>query len=255
MFGCMSTDSTGGPSRNERRQARTAKAAAELEALRKKRARKSILTVAAVVVAIAVVIGGLVWFSLSRSDDSKISADASSSTHGLVVGPDDAPHKVVIYEDFLCPYCGDFEAATRDDLTKLAADGKVQIDYRPFVLLSQAGPYSELATSAFAVVQEEAGDDVAKEFHDLLFENQPSESGPFPKADELVDLAVDAGADEAAVKDRIESLDGKAWAEAATKAAEDDGVQGTPTVLLDGKQFQEGNTVEEYAAKLVEKVS
>ena len=254
--GSMSTDSASSHSRKEKREARAAKAAAELEALRKKQARKSILTVAAVVVAIAVIIGGLVWFSLNRSGDSKVTAvDAGSSEHGLVIGPDDAPHKVVIYEDFLCPYCAEFEAASREDLTELAADGKVQVDYRPFVLLDQIGPYSELATSAFAVVQEESGDEVAKTYHDLLFENQPSESGPFPKAADLVDLAVEAGAEESAVKERIENLDGKAWADAATKAAADDGVQGTPTVLLDGEQFQDGNTVQEYADNLVEQIS
>jgi protein-disulfide isomerase len=252
----MSTDSTSGPSRREKREARTAKAAAELEALRKKQARKSILTVVAVVAAIAVVVGGLVWYGLSRSDDTKITAvEAGSSEHGLVIGPDDAPHKVVIYEDFLCPYCGDFEAASREDLAELAAEGKVQVDYRPFVLLDRVGPYSELATSAFAVVQEEAGDDVAKTFHDLLFENQPSESGPFPEAGDLVDLAVEAGAEESAVKDRIESLDGKAWADAATQAAADDGVQGTPTILLDGEQFQDGNSIDDIAANLVEQIS
>ncbi|MBC7298412.1 MAG: thioredoxin domain-containing protein [Demequina sp.] len=227
-----------------------------MEALRKKQARKSILTVVGIVAAIAVIIGGLVWFSLNRSEDGKVTAvDAGSSEHGLVIGPDDAPHKVVIYEDFLCPYCAEFEEATREDLAELAADGKVQVDYRPFVLLSRLGPYSELATSAFAVVQEEAGSEVAKKFHDLLFENQPSESGPFPEAANLVDLAVEAGASEAAVKDRIESLDGKAWADAATRAAADSGVNGTPTILLDGKQFQEGSTMEDIADALVEQIS
>ena len=252
----MSTDSASSPSRKEKREARAAKAAAELEALRKKQARKSILTVAAVVAVIAVVVGGLVWFSLNRSEGDKVvAADAGNSAHGLVIGPDDAPHKVVIYEDFLCPYCGDFEAASRKDLAELAADGKVQVDYRPFVLLDRIGPYSELATSAFAVVQEEAGAEVAKKFHDLLYENQPSESGPFPKAGDLVDLAVEAGAEESAVKDRIENLDGKAWADAATKAAAADGVHGTPTILLDGEQFQDGNSIEEYAANLVKQIS
>ncbi|MFI5623907.1 DsbA family protein [Nocardioides sp. NPDC051685] len=252
----MSTDSASSHSRKEKREARAAKAAAELEALRKKQARKSILTVVAVVAVIAVIVGGLVWFSLNRSEDSEIAApEAGNSEHGLVIGPDDAPHKVVIYEDFLCPYCGDFEAASRKDLADLAADGKVQVDYRPFVLLDRAGPYSMLATSAFAVVQEEAGAEAAKKFHDLLYENQPSESGPFPKAADLVDLAVEAGAEESAVKDRIENLDGKAWADAATKAAAADGVHGTPTILLDGEQFQDGNSIEEYAANLVEQVS
>ena len=45
----------------------------------------------------------------------------------------------MIYEDFLCPFCGALEAATHDDLAALAADGQVRVTYRPFVLLSQVG--------------------------------------------------------------------------------------------------------------------
>ena len=63
----------------------------------------------------------------------------------------------------------------------LADDGKVAGEYRPFVLLSQVGDYSERTAAAFGVVLDQAGPDVAKEFHDLLFANQPSEAGPFPE--------------------------------------------------------------------------
>ena len=37
----------------------------------------------------------------------------------------------------------------------------------------------------------------------------------------------------------------------ATQAAEDAGVQGTPTILLDGELFQDGRTAEELAENLI----
>ena len=61
---------------------------------------------------------------------------------------------------------------------------------RPLPFLAQRFDYSMEAANAFAVVLDESGPDVAKAFHDLLFDNQPSESGPFPDDDQLVDPEV-----------------------------------------------------------------
>src|SRR5690606_24273322 len=112
-------------------------------------------------------------------------------------------------------------------------------------------PYSVAAAAAFAVVLDRAGDEVAKKFHDLLYENQPSEGGPFPDADWFVDLAVQAGADETDVRPGIEDGDGKDWVEGATQASDDLGINSTPTVFLDGSQFQDYRTMEDLAGNLV----
>ena len=48
-----------------------------------------------------------------------------------------APVKVVVYEDFLCPFCRQLETSTRDFLHQDAAKGKVQVEYRPFQLLPE----------------------------------------------------------------------------------------------------------------------
>jgi hypothetical protein len=77
-----------------------------------------------------------------------------------------------------------------------AAAGDVYVEYRPFELLSQFGDYSLRATNAFAVVLDTAGPEVAKEFHDRLYAEQPSEQGPFPDDEWLVELAVESGAEE-----------------------------------------------------------
>jgi len=246
-------------SEKARQRAERAKQLAEQERLKAKRGM--ILKVAGVAVAMVLIV--VAFVAIGQATGGGDGGDgggggmpaAGQSEHGLVVGEADAPHKVVIYEDFLCPYCGELERETGDDLQQLADQGKVQVDYRPFVLLDQVGPYSELATNAFAVVKQESGDAVAKKFHDLLFENQPSESGPFPEAEELVDLAVEAGAQESAVGDGIRDLSEKDWTKGATQEAADAGVQGTPTVFLDGEEFRDGSSAVDLGKNLVEAVS
>ena len=168
-----------------------------------------------------------------------------------MVGPDDAPHTIVIYEDFLCPICGIVETTAGERLTRLAEQGQVQIDYRPVAFLSRYGPYSEEALNAFFVVREESGDDVAEVFHGLLFAQQPPESGPFPDTGDLVDLAVQAGAEEADVRPGIEGGDQADLVAAASEAASDIGVTGTPTIVLDGEPFADGANWEQIANNLV----
>lgn len=243
-------------SKKNRPVARVERAAAALREQEQVERRRRNLMVGGVVVALLVIVlgGFLLSRALDTSDDVHAPA-AGEGDHGLTLGPAGAPHEVVIYEDFLCPYCGELEAASRADLARLAADGKVRVEYRPFNLLSTIGDYSERSAAAFAVVLDTAGPDVAKKFHDLLYENQPSESGPFPSDDDLVGLAVEAGADEAAVRRGLEAGDGKLWVSEATQAALKAGVQGTPTVLLDGKVFRDGRTMQDLASNLVDELS
>lgn len=240
--------------KKNRETGRAARAAAAMAEQRRQEARRRNLMVGGVVLAVLAVV--VLGYFLSRSLDTTndVSAPAAGSEFGLTIGPDDAPHEVIVYEDFLCPYCGEFESKSRDDLAQLAADGKVQVEYRPFNLLSSAGDYSARSAGAFSIVLDKSGADVAKKFHDLLYENQPSESGPFPDNAALVRLAVEAGATESEVKTAIENEDGADWVDRATKAAEKAGVSGTPTVLLEGKVFTDYRTPDDLASKLVEQL-
>jgi protein-disulfide isomerase len=235
-------------SKKNRETDRTARAAAAMAEQRRQESRRRNLMIGGVVLAVLAVV--VLGFFISRSLDttSDVSAPAAGSSYGVTIGPDDAPNEVVVYEDFLCPYCGEFESKTRTDLAQLAADGKVQVEYRPFNLL---GDYSARAAGAFSIVLDKSGPDVAKKFHDLLYENQPSESGPFPDDSDLVTLAVQAGAKEADVKAPIEANEGADWVDRATKAAEKAGVTGTPTILLNGKVFQDYRTSDELASNLL----
>ncbi len=231
------------------RAERAAAFMAERESQARRRQRLTVVGIVAGLV--LVVVAGFAINRLRDTSDDVGTAVDTAGVYGVTIGSDDAPHEVVVYEDFLCPFCGELEKATRERLAALADAGKVTVTYRPFVLLSQIGDYSERTAAAFGVVLDTSGPEVAKEFHDLLFENQPSEEGPFPEDDELVDLAVQAGADEAEVGDAIRDLDGKDFADGATAAADDAGVRSTPTILLDGEVFTDGRTMDELAENLI----
>ncbi len=248
------TDQSTPPSKSEKARLRAEKAAAAAAEARRRERRRNLLVGVAVVVVMVLVVGGGVLIGLSRDNTDEVAdraADDPGGDYGLVVGPDDAPHQVVIYEDFLCPICGIVESTAGERLDQLVEQGQVQIDYRPVAFLSRFGPYSEDALNAFYVVREESGDDVAKDFHDLLFANQPEESGPFPDTGDLLDLAVQAGADEADVQDGIENGSQADLVAAATRAADDIGVTGTPTIVLDGQPFADGGDWQEIADNLV----
>ncbi len=236
--------------------ARAERAAIAFAEAKKRERRRHLLIALGVVAAVAVVVGigfgiNALRGSSGQEDVEAAAPSAGGSDYGLVVGDDAAPHSVVIYEDFLCPICGVFESAAGERLNALIEQGQVQVDYRPISILSRFGPYSDDALNAFFVVRDAAGPEVAKEFHDVLYANQPSESGPFPDRSWLVDRAVEAGATTAQVEDGILNAAAATTATGATEEAVAANVGGTPTILLDGAVFNRGASWEAIADNLV----
>ena len=243
-------------SNKEKQRLRAERAAAALKEKQRRERRRQIVTAVGVVVAIALVVGAGFLINSMRDDTNETAAKIPppGSQYGLTIGSADAPHQVVVYEDYLCPFCGEFEAAGHEELAQLAADGKVQVEYRPFVLLSSLGTYSSRSTWIWSLVLQQDGPDVAKKFHDLLYANQPSEEGPFPSREELISLAGQAGADTAKLTTAVDAGTGLEWAVDATKSAGSLGVDSTPTITLDGKPFSRGATPADLAANLIKAV-
>ena len=253
----MASGTKGGSSKLLQQQKAERAAAARAERERRERRRQLLTMVGAALAIVLVVAVGFAFNSMR--DDSRSASEAATipppgSAYGMTIGPDSAPHQVVVYEDFLCQVCGEFERAGRKQLAQLAAQGKVQIEYRPVVLLSKLGTYSAASTLMWWLVLGHDGLHVAKTFHDLLFVQQPSEQGPFPSRDDLYQVAGRAGADTDALKASVESAEGTQEVADATKKAESLGIKGTPTVLLDGKPFTDWRTPSELAQNLVQAV-
>lgn len=182
----------------------------------------------------------------SSVDVGDLEVTANVDKYGLGVGDPDAPVKVEIFEDFLCPYCKQFEDASNDYLRQAAADGKVYVVYRPIAFLNE---YSARALNTFAVVQDTAGPQEALAFHDALFADQPSEAGAMPDDAWLVERAVDAGATETKVEAGIKTDDFRQWILNGADDASKRGVSGTPSVFVDGEPVS-GNSIDEMASNV-----
>lgn len=221
-------------------------AAIRAEHERTERRRRS-LVVTAAVLAVVVVVGVLAYIATSSKDSPTATSSAPSGVvagYAVPAGPASAPVKVTVYEDFMCPYCGQFEAASRSTFQKDITAGKVQFQYHVLNFLDRSSTtdYSTRSANALAVVLDAAGPTVAKKFHDLLFEHQPAEGSAGLSDSQLVAYAVQAGATESDVRPGIEGTTYKGWVNKVTDRSSKDGVTGTPTVLIDGEKVASQST-------------
>lgn len=229
------------------------------EAQRAERRRRGVVGGGVVLVALVLLLGIGYAVQSGRDTTGQVTQAPRGAVddHALARGPADAPVTVTVYEDFMCPFCGQFEAASAGMLTDRAEEGEVRVEYRVVSFLddySEGTEYSTRATSALGVVLEEAGGAAALRFHDLLFEHQPEEGTEGLADAELVDLAVRAGADPAAVRGPIEDRRFEPWVVDASEAASRADVTSTPTVLVDGDPVG-GAGIEELVANLDRRVA
>jgi protein-disulfide isomerase len=209
--------------------------------------RRRTWTVTAVVVAVlALVVGGGIALQVSRSGgDGGGSAEPAGTVERYAIprGDASAPVTLTIYEDFLCPACRTVESYLKQTIDRYVEDGRVRVEYRPIAFLDQASTtdYSTRALSAAACVLDRSGRDAFVRMHDLLYANQPPEGGPGLSDEQLASLAERAGADRAVVADCIERRPFAGWIEDATDQASQNGVNATPTLLVNGEQVQFSN--------------
>jgi protein-disulfide isomerase len=224
-------------SKQAREDSRAARAAAiQKQQASRERNRRLLITGVIVAVLAAVVAAGVLLTGGDKPDGRGDTPPAAVEGQALVLGDNADTPTVVIWEDFLCPYCREFESASRDLLHRKASSGDARVEYRPFQLLQD--PYSRRSLSAWAAVLQKGTPEQALAFHDLLFENQPYEAAKNkPDTDKIVDLAREAGVDDKGVL-KAAAQDDPEFVQAAGAAAREAGVQGTPTVLVDGKKLE-----------------
>ena len=226
-------------SKQSREQSRVQRAAAiRAEQARKERNRKVALVAGILVLLCAIVAGGA-WYGSGGKKPSTTASDTPPVAAGpatLKMGDSSAPVKVVIYEDFLCPFCRELENSTRTFLHENAAKGKVYVEYQPINLLSDY-PYSAKAMNAWGAVLKHASPQTALKLHDLLYDHQPYEQS----SDQVTDAQIaawvkEAGGDNAAVREAMKTQDAEFFA-LADEAMSSAGIQSTPTVFVNGKEL------------------
>jgi protein-disulfide isomerase len=235
--------------KKEQRAAAAAKVAEMRRQQAAKERRRNILIGVAVAVVVALIIGGAVYFNSTRDTSGDTSAAVPSGLvhgQGFVHGEDSAPVHLVMYEDFMCPICGQFEKDQADFLAQQVAAGNVQVEYRPIAILdreSNGTNYSTRSANAAACVLSRAGAAAAGKMHDLLFANQPQENSDGLPDSQLVDLAVQAGAERSSVQTCIDDQTYQGWVANVTDQSSKDGVTGTPTAVLNGSMLDTNTTL------------
>ncbi len=232
------------------RENRTTRAAQVLESQQRDERRRRRTTVTTVVVAVVVIIGlGYLVSSTLDSSGDEASTPEGVDGYSVVVGDATAPTTLSFYEDPQCPICRDFESEIGDDVAQAVEAGEVKVEYHvvSFLDTASANEWSSRAANALMVVQDLAGPEAFVAMHDLLYVNQPAEGTAGPSDDQLVAWAVEAGAPEAAAREGIESGRFDQFVVNATDQMSKDGVNGTPTVFVDGDKV-EGTPADSVAA-------
>ena len=242
-------------STQSRERSRSEKAAAvQKENARRERNRK-VGVAGAIIVVIAVIAAGVLW--ATRGTTTPEAAGPSNvkavvANNSLVVGDNaDAKTKVVVYEDFLCPYCKQFESQSRDFLRTDAAQGKVLVTYRPFHLLQD--DYSTLALNAWSQVLDQGTPAQALSFHDALYDNQPYEQDANkPGVSDLEKLAEKSGVPSSVTSSF--GTENKSFLEAVQTTAQQNKIQSTPTIMVNGKPL-EGASIDELVSNLEKQIA
>ncbi|GAA2101338.1 DsbA family protein [Actinomadura alba] len=214
------------------------------QAERHKRLRAIMVTLGAIAV-IAVVVVAFVAVQSNRDNTDGYQgplAPLSRQADGSVVmakagvaGP-----VLEVFEDFQCPACKNFEDVNGDTAKRLAAEGKVKVIYRPFRLFQQEPLKSNSQRAANAAECAPADKWIA--LHDLIFKNQPAEGSKGFSNKDLIGWGKEAGINDAAFEKCVNQGEKNSVVDQATQYASSAGVQGTPTLNLNGTKLGDDAT-------------
>lgn len=160
-----------------------------------------------------------------------------SASIGIKSSASGEPAPVVVYLDFMCPACNGFEQNYGPGLDKLRSEGKVTVEYRPLPFLdrfSSGTNYSSRSAAAAACVVDKSPEKY-KAYVDSLFANQPAENSKGLDNATLEKYATEAGA--ADISSCVAEKTFRPYVAYGGALAASAGVNATPTVFVDGKQW------------------
>lgn len=211
------------------------------EQLAKERRRRITLWTSLGVVALLIIVGLVGWGVAAGQESDKTAGLTTPSVavdDGTAFAVGTGPVKVDIYEDFMCPVCGEFETGAATTIDQLVAANKVTVQYHPIAILDRASSTEYSTRSAAASAAAAQGGKFA-EYHRVLFANQPAEGSAGLDNAKLIELGKSVGLTDAAFSDAVNGGTYKAWATKVTDTAASRGVNSTPTVLVGGKALED----------------
>jgi protein-disulfide isomerase len=146
------------------------------------------------------------------------------------LGPEDASVTIMAFEDFSCPHCRTYHLEELPSIEAEVVGGDVRYEHHDLPIpVSQQ--WSWAAAGAARAVQDSTDDETFFAYAKSLFENQSSYSMSLVQS-----LADEVGADGCDVRAAAENGRYRPVLEADRQAGLDMGVQGTPTLFVDGQQ-------------------
>jgi protein-disulfide isomerase len=195
--------------------------------------------VIATAAAVAAAIGFVAFLALQNPGSSNpgviqppTSTTPPTLANGRTLGPDTAPVKLEVYSDFQCPACLQFWTTIEPRVVAdEVATGKAQLVYRDYSFI---GPES-LNAAVGARCADRQGKFWA--YHDILYANQGREnSGAFSDA-RLTAMAQAIGLDMSNWSTCRSDASVSAAVQQETAAGQAKGVNGTPTLFVNGSKL------------------
>jgi protein-disulfide isomerase len=243
-------------SKTQARQSRQDRARAMREAEHNagRRRRRQLVALGSVVVIIVAVVVGIVVQSSNGSGGGSgavptgaVTSGPSSAKGGMLIGQANAPVTMDAYEDFNCPICGELEKTVDTNLTALVNDGTLRVRYHmmSFIDDNNGGTYSHRAANAFAAANTYGTSAQALKLHVLLYQHQPNESSKAGLSDQqILSYAASVGLTSPQFVNAVKTMEFKNWVNTVADDASKAGVNGTPTLYLNGQHIDSSKLVD-----------
>ncbi|GAA5129493.1 DsbA family protein [Pseudonocardia adelaidensis] len=218
-------------------------AAAGIQAPQKR--NRTPMIVVAVVIVLAVAVGGAVL--IARALGADVEPTYTAKADGAVVTAGTGPAVIDVYQDYICPSCERFEERYGNDITTALNEGRLTVRFHPIAILDEqsnpAGYSTRAANAALCAVP--AG--IFPRYHKKLFDEQPAEGSAGLSNEQLIQFGTELGAQ----GDFAGCVQGNSHADAIAKetdkatkdpALQTEGRFGTPTVAIDGKKIDLNDT-------------
>jgi protein-disulfide isomerase len=182
--------------------------------------------------------------------NSTVNTANATLTNGAMVGNQQAPVTVDLYEDFQCPICKQLESTLGPQIAPLVKKTSVKVNYHVMSFLDRASNgnrYSSRSANA-GYCAADASTDAFVKFHDLLYGKdaagavvQPAEGSNGRTDADLIRYGKEAGITSATFSTCVTSQQHAALVSGVTEAASKRGVTGTPTVYINGTKIEGHN--------------
>lgn len=227
------------------RRAQAAAARAQAETAQKRESQiKVIGGIAVLVVVIGIVLAGYLGAKAAKPHadvTAKQPVGTSAETYGWQAnGMDSGKSTLVIYEDPQCPICGVFEKTYGTSVLGFMKAKSINVVYQMATFIDDNLPQSNHASRrAVAGLGCAIDEGYGLEYHQLIYANQPANEGDGFSDELLRKLGEAAGITGSKLQTFQKCFDAGTylgWADNLNQKFRDNGIQGTPTLVLDGTQ-------------------